>query len=103
VSVTVGVVSMSRRITSSGGSPGQAARLCVSTQPQLADVDLPGRRLIINGHTRRLDEVTAILLDRYLADRQRRWPHTLNRHLFLSEQTGHDQRPVSDWWLDKPQ
>jgi hypothetical protein len=20
----------------------------------------------------------------------------------LSEQTGHDQRPVSDWWLDKP-
>ncbi|GAA2580046.1 hypothetical protein GCM10010399_07290 [Dactylosporangium fulvum] len=79
-----------------------AARPVALRDMMLDDVDLPGRRLTINGHARRLDEVTAILLERYLADRQRRWPHTLNRHLFLSEQTGHDQRPVSDWWLDKP-
>lgn len=46
--------------------------------------------------------MTDTLLDRHLAERQRRWPHTLNPHLFLSEQTGHDQRPVSEWWLDKP-
>jgi hypothetical protein len=68
----------------------------------LDDVDLPNRRITINGYTRRLDDITAALVNRYLADRQRRWLHTLNPHLFLSEQTGHDQRPVSEWWLDKP-
>lgn len=68
----------------------------------LDGVDLLTRRITVNGHSRRLDDITAALVDRYLADRQRRWPHILNGHLFLSEQTGHDQRPVSEWWLDKP-
>jgi hypothetical protein len=66
----------------------------------LDDVDQLNRRITINGHTRR--DITAVLLDQYLADRQRQWPHTLNQHLFLSEQTGRDQRPASEWWLDKP-
>jgi hypothetical protein len=26
----------------------------------------------------------------------------LNRHLFLTEQTGPDQRPVSEYWLEQP-
>jgi hypothetical protein len=42
------------------------------------------------------------LLDGSLVERQQRWPHSLNRHLFVTEQTGHDLRPPSDWWLDKP-
>jgi integrase len=79
-----------------------AARPVAVRRMMLDDVDLPNRRITINGHCRRLDDITAALLDRYLTDRQRRWPHTLNQHLFLSEQTGHDQRPVSEWWLDKP-
>ncbi|EFL19834.1 predicted protein [Streptomyces sp. C] len=66
---------------------------------QLEDVDLPNRRITINGHTRRLDELTARLLADYLEDRNRRWPHTLNTHLFVSEQTGHDHRPVGEWWI----
>src|SRR5262249_50951738 len=74
-----------------------AARPIALRRMMLDDVDLPSRRITINGHTRRLDDITAALVDQYLADRQRRWPHTLNRHPFLSEQTGHDQRPVSEW------
>jgi integrase len=79
-----------------------AARPFAIRRMRLNDIDRQRRRITINGHTRPLDDVTATLLDHHLAERQRRWPHTLNPHLFLSEQTGHDQRQVSEWWLEKP-
>ncbi|WP_328372821.1 hypothetical protein [Micromonospora zamorensis] len=79
-----------------------AARPIALQQLMLDDVDRSHQKITVNGHTRPLDDVTATLLNRYLAERQQRWPHTLNRHLFVTEQTGHDLRPVSDWWLDQP-
>lgn len=79
-----------------------AARPIALRRLRLDDIDRPSRRITINGHTRPLDDVAATLLEQHLAERQRRWPHTLNPHLFLSEQTGHDLRQVSEWWLEKP-
>jgi hypothetical protein len=79
-----------------------AARPFALQRLMLDDVDRHHRKITINGHTRPLDEVTATLLDRHLAERQERWPHTLNQHMFVNEQTGHDLRPVGDWWLEKP-
>jgi len=76
-----------------------AARPGAIRHLKLDDVDHADRRITIDGHPRRLDDLTTDLLARYLADRRHRWPHTLNRHLFVSEQTGHDRRPVSEWWL----
>jgi integrase len=79
-----------------------AARPIALRRLMLDDVDWQHRKITVNGHARPLGEVTATLLDRYLAERQQRWPHTLSRHMFVTERTGHDLRPVSDWWLDKP-
>ncbi|MEH0975227.1 integrase [Micromonospora sp. CPCC 205546] len=79
-----------------------AARPIAVRRLKLEDIDRSHRRITINGHTRPLDDLTAELLDRHLVARQRRWPHTLNQHLFLSEQTGHDLRSVSEGWLEKP-
>ncbi|WP_084965972.1 site-specific integrase [Thermoactinospora rubra] len=76
-----------------------AARPMAIRAIALDDVDVPNRRITIAGHPRRLDDLTAALIDKYLIYRRDRWPHTANRHLLLTSQTAHDQRPVSTGWL----
>ncbi len=76
-----------------------AARPIAMRQLTVGDVDLPNRRITIAGHARRLDDLTRHAVQDYLAARHKRWPHTANPHLLLTEQTGHDDRAVSDWWL----
>jgi site-specific recombinase XerD len=65
----------------------------------LTDIDAPNRRINIGGNTRPLDKVTHRALTDYLRHRERRWPHTANPHLLLTERTAHDHRPVSNYWL----
>jgi hypothetical protein len=64
----------------------------------LDDIDLPNRRISIDGHVRPLDDLTRRALLDYLAYRRRRWPNTANRHLFISRVTAHETGPVSDSW-----
>ncbi len=78
-----------------------AARPTTLRHLLLDDVDLANRKITINGHTRLLDELTAHLIAEHLTHRRDRWPHTLNPHLFLSEQSGHDQKPMTEWWFNK--
>jgi site-specific recombinase XerD len=76
-----------------------AARPAAIRELTLDDLDVPNRRITIGGHSRRLDELTCALITDYLRERRRRWPHTGNRHLLLTERTAHDDRPASDYWL----
>src|SRR5207247_7031505 len=46
---------------------------------QLADIDLPNRRLRTSDSDRPLDEHTAAAVDDYLTYRRARWPRTANR------------------------
>ncbi|WP_436501688.1 hypothetical protein [Actinokineospora sp. HUAS TT18] len=47
-----------------------------------------------------MDDLTHQLLVDYLRQRQRRWPRTVNRHLLLTEQSGHETRPATTYWLN---
>jgi site-specific recombinase XerC len=57
----------------------------------LADLDLPGGRLLVRRslalHTVYLDELTRALAIAWLRERHRRWPATANPHLLVSQQT----------------
>ena len=57
----------------------------------LADLDLPGGRLLIRRslalHTVYLDDLTRALALAWLRERHRRWPATANPHLLISQQT----------------
>jgi hypothetical protein len=75
-----------------------AARRPALRHLTLDDLDLANRRITIGGHTRPLDELTRRLLLAWLDERHARFPHTANRHLFVSKQTTHETGPVSDWW-----
>ncbi|MFD5875855.1 hypothetical protein [Streptomyces sp. NPDC060322] len=64
----------------------------------LEDLHLGDRTLTIGGHRRPLDDLTHRVLRTYLLHRQKRWPHTSNRHLLLTRVTAHGEGPVSDYW-----
>jgi site-specific recombinase XerD len=95
--------------TAAAGTP--AARLAVAlaavhaARPRtirdlhLGDIDLGGRRLIIAGQTRPLDNLTRNLLLTWLQHRASRWPGTANPHLIINQQTAMTTRPVSETWL----
>jgi hypothetical protein len=57
----------------------------------LADLDLPGGRLLVRRslalHTAYLDDLTRALAIAWLRERHRRWPATANPHLLVSQQT----------------
>lgn len=61
---------------------------------RLPDLDLARGRLAIprptGHHIAYLDELTTELAIAHLAERNRRWPHTTNPHLFISQQTATD-------------
>ncbi|SFK99782.1 hypothetical protein SAMN05216275_14612 [Streptosporangium canum] len=65
----------------------------------LDDIDLPNRRIILDGLARPLDELTHDALRDYLAERRRCWPHTANPHVLLSRLTAAGVKPVSTYYL----
>lgn len=67
---------------------------------QLNDVDLGNLRLTVNGHERRLDDLTRTVLIAWLDHRRRRWPVTANPHLLISRTTALGVGPVSHPWVD---
>ncbi|WP_327417444.1 hypothetical protein [Streptomyces sp. NBC_01233] len=60
---------------------------------------LRDRTITIADHPRRLDDLTAQVITQYLLYRHRRWPHTINPHLIISEHTAQNEKPVSPHWL----
>ena len=76
-----------------------AARPKTIRELHLGDVDLGGRRLVIAGQARPLDDLTASLLLAWLQHRGRRWPGTANPHLIINQQTAMTTRAVSENWL----
>jgi hypothetical protein len=76
-----------------------AARPRAIRELHLGDTDLGNRRLVIAGHARPLDDLTANLLLAWLHHRGRRWPGTANPHLIINQQTAMTTRAVSETWL----
>ncbi|MGR6919237.1 hypothetical protein ACU635_33750 [[Actinomadura] parvosata] len=83
--------------------------LCVShglmaiCQLALDDIDLPGRRIRLGGHPRKLSEFAHRALVDWLKYRHHTWPHTPNRHVLVSWESAVGTEPVSryylTWWL----
>ncbi|AQZ63011.1 unnamed protein product [[Actinomadura] parvosata subsp. kistnae] len=76
-----------------------AARPQAIRQLALDDVDLPNRRIILDGLARPLYELTHDALRDCLAERRQRWPHTANPHVLLSRLTAGGVEPVSTYYL----
>ena len=68
---------------------------------QLDDVDLPNRRLTVNGRSRPLEDLTYRLLGEWLDYRSGRWPNTANPHLLISRESAVNLGPVSAPWVGR--
>jgi integrase len=78
-----------------------AARLKAIRHIQLDDIDLPNQRLVINGHSRPLDELTARAILAWLTYRREHWPDSPNRHLLISKHTAVESGPMSHFALEE--
>lgn len=84
-----------------------ALRKVELTRLHLADLDLARGRLTVHRgasrHTVYLDELTHALAVAWLRERQRRWPHTGNPYLLVSQQTAVDPShpPVAMLVIDR--
>jgi hypothetical protein len=58
------------------------------------DVDVPNRRIVLDGVTQPLGSLTHRLLREWMHYRRDTWPHTRNRHLILSRSSAHGVDPV---------
>jgi integrase len=76
-----------------------AARAAAIRHLTLDDVDLARRRLRIGGTAQPMPELVHRLVREWLAERQRLWPHTPNRHVLLSRSAAAGTEPVSDYYL----
>ena len=65
----------------------------------LNEVNLPKDQLTLAGQLRPLGELTRAALLTYLAERLGRWPHTVNRHVFVSKQTANCTYAVSSFYI----
>ena len=61
--------------------------------------DLASGRLRLAGTDRPMGELTGKVLREWLEYRQRRWPHTANPHLLLSQESALRHGPVSAAYL----
>ncbi|AEW95138.1 MULTISPECIES: hypothetical protein [Streptomycetaceae] len=68
---------------------------------QLEDVDFPRNRITLDGTVQPMGALTRATLRTWLAERQARWPHTLNRHVLVSRQTANDTGPISPYFLKR--
>jgi integrase len=64
----------------------------------LEDLDRPNGRLVVRRPTREhtviLDELTSVIIAEWLHERFRRWPHTTNPHLLVTQRTANDTRQI---------
>ena len=65
----------------------------------LDDVDLPNRRIDIDGVAQPIASLTHKALRAWLEFRRRNWPHSPNRHLMISRSTSHGVSPVGRNYL----
>ena len=65
----------------------------------LDDIDLPGRRITIAGHSQRLGDLSHQALRAWLDHRRATWPHTPNKHVLISQRTALGTDPVSGGFL----
>jgi len=76
-----------------------AARATAIRRLTLDDLDMPNRRITIDGHAQRLGELTHRTLLAWLKHRRMTWPRTPNRHLLVSQRTALGTGPVSHAYL----
>ena len=72
-----------------------AARTGVIRNLTLDDLDMPNRRITLDGHNQRLGELTHRALTTWLDHRRATWPLTPNRHVLLNAKTVLGTGPVS--------
>jgi integrase len=80
-----------------------AARPKAIRELTLDDIDLPSRRIAIEGHRQPLGELTHHALLAWLDHRRAAWPDTANRHVLVSRISALGSEPVSADFLDKHQ
>ena len=71
-----------------------AARTGTIRNLTLDDLDIPNRRLTIDGHNPRLGDLTERALRAWLDRRHAAWPNTPNRHVIVSANTALGTGPV---------
>jgi hypothetical protein len=76
-----------------------AARTTVIRHLVLDDLDLPNRRITLDGHNRRLGELSYRALRVWLDHRRATWPHTPNRHVLVNTKTVLNTGPVSGHYV----
>lgn len=62
-------------------------------------IDLDGRRLNVGDHHHLLADAVRSRLTTWLAERGRRWPNSINPHLFIHERTAGRTRPATTDWI----
>ncbi|WP_327415338.1 site-specific integrase [Streptomyces sp. NBC_01233] len=67
----------------------------------LDDLDFHQDRITIDGNLQPMGDLTRAALRTWLAERQTRWPRTLNRHVLVSRQTANGTDPVSAYFLKR--
>jgi len=70
-----------------------AARVKAIREIRLDDVDLGGRRIVIGGRARPLDDLTRQVLLEWLAHWGGRWPSTANPHLLVNQHSANGTGP----------
>lgn len=66
----------------------------------LDHVDLPNRRITLEGIAQPLGPLTHHALRGWLEHRRSTWPHTPNRHLLISRSSAHGASPVGHTYLN---
>jgi integrase len=72
-----------------------AARTSIIRNLTLNDLDMPNRRITLDGHNQRLGELTYQAATDWLEHRRTTWPRTPNQHVLVNTRTVLDTGPVS--------
>ncbi|MGC0422766.1 hypothetical protein [Embleya sp. AB8] len=67
----------------------------------LEHLDFAAGTVTLDGHPQRMGTLTRTAMRAWLAERKARRPHTLNRHVLVSQQTAGTTRPVSNYFLKR--
>ncbi|RJQ74198.1 integrase [Pseudonocardiaceae bacterium YIM PH 21723] len=78
-----------------------AARATPIRHLTLADIDLPGRRITIDGHEQLMGELTTDALVTWLAFRNATWPGTANPHVLINKFTALGTAEISHYCLKR--
>lgn len=76
-----------------------AARASTMRHPTVDDLDLPNRRIVLDGVTQPLGSLTHRVLREWMQHRRDSWPHTPNRHVIISRSSAHGVGPVGHTYL----